>query len=211
MTKNEAFERNGRIRAIKACQRDLDMDDDTYRALLRRVSLSRFGREIESCTQMPMTGLYAVLDELRRLGAHKKPAAGQHPGKPQTGRTGTADMIAKVEAQLADMKLPWAYAKAVLKRVSADKATGRAGVDRFEWATPTQLHKVIAALAYEQGKRDLAAAVRAELAEAGFAEADIPRLLPTYSGVHLDKWERNKTVMNRLRAAIRARVLAKGE
>lgn len=204
-------ERARRIKAIKASCRALAMDDDTYRTLLRRVSLAQCGREIASCADMAVPTLRAVLAELNRLGAQRKPAVAQYPGKPQAGRKGTADMLAKIEAQLTDMKLPWAYAKAVLKRVSADKATGRAGVDRMEWATPTQLHKVIAALAYEQGKRDLAGAVRAELAEAGFTEADIPRLLPTYSGVHLDKWERNKTVMNRLRAAIRARVLAKGD
>lgn len=196
------LERNGRISAIKARQGELGMADEAYRIMLRRVSLKAVGRAIDSCADMPLKGLYAVLDEMRRMGGENVPAPA-YPGKPTKWRNGCGDLVGKIEAQLTDMKLPWQYARAILKRTSAQ---GQAvGTDRIEWATAKQLGKVVAALDYEQEKRHLADTVRDELKASGYTEADIPRLLPSESGVHLDKWDRNKRVMLRLRAALAAR------
>lgn len=197
------LERNGRIRAIKVRQRELGMADEAYRALLRRVSQERLGEAYDSCSTMPLKGLYAVLDEMRRLTGEGAKASNLL-GKPTTWRDGCGDLIGKIEAQLTDMKLPWKYARAVLKRVSSSGKSG-SGTDRLEWATANALGKVVAALDYEQEKRQLAATVLEELAHIGMTEADIPRLLPSECSLRLAKWARDTRVMRRLRGAIAAR------
>lgn len=203
------LERNGRIRAIKARQRELGMADEAYRALLRRVTLKHLGEAHDSCANMPLKGLYAVLDEMRRLTGETSQASNML-GKPATWRDGCGELIGKIEAQLTDMKLPWKYARAVLKRVSSSGTSG-SGTDRLEWANAKALGKVVAALDYEQEKRQLAATVLDELAHIGMTEADIPRLLPSECSLRLTKWSRDTRVMRRLRGAIAARAQAAQE
>ena len=51
----------------------------------------------------------------------------------------------KIEAQLADMGLPWAYADSILLRMHL--------VESIRFAKPDQLRDVVAALTYEQERR----------------------------------------------------------
>ena len=57
--------------------------------------------------------------------------------------TGKQAMLKKIEAYLAEAGRPWSYAHAMAKRMSAKK------VERIQWCTPADLHKIIAALEYD--------------------------------------------------------------
>lgn len=58
-------------------------------------------------------------------------------------------MITKIEALLADMRLPWSYADGIVKQMY--------GIERCAWArTPAQLKAVIAALYNLQKKKKVA-------------------------------------------------------
>lgn len=56
------------IKLIHVAKRQLDMDDETYRTMLRRIT----GRA--SCSDMGMSQLEAVVDHLRGLGFEELPA-----------------------------------------------------------------------------------------------------------------------------------------
>lgn len=158
-TKPEAARRQ-KISAIHVARSQLGMEDDTYRELLARVSAAH-GPECRSAKDLDAEQLRAVLDEMRRLGA-KRPGAhkpAQYPGTPHNmnllGRE-----IATIEAQLADMKLPWSYADAIARRMYR--------IERVAWCRKQeQLVGVLAALHVEQEKRDLLARVEALCAQAG--------------------------------------------
>lgn len=124
---NPKDQRRALIAKIKIAQKQLDLDDDTYRAMLMRVAGAN------SCTKMDMRQLEAVLAELV--------AKGFAPTKKHTApkRRSSADaMMGKIGALLADGKKPWAYAHAMAKRMF--------GVDRVEWLTDEHMHKLVAAL-----------------------------------------------------------------
>lgn len=126
-------DRRIQIGRIKMGQKALDMDDDTYRALLQRVT----GKT--SSTQMTPAERNLVLGELARLGFKRVDTADRrrrYPGKPRNVRE--VPMLRKVEALLADSKRPWSYAHSMARRMFR--------VNRVEWLKPDQLHKLVAAL-----------------------------------------------------------------
>lgn len=91
-----------------------------------------------------------VLDHLRSLANLR----GVRPSSKTKGRPSNlaeSPQLKKIEALLADMKLPWAYLSASKKGPSMLKRL--AGVDRIEWASAEGLGAVIAALARRQEKR----------------------------------------------------------
>lgn len=178
------------IRAIKAAERALGMDDDGHRQLVREIASA------DSLTRCNLGQLRAILDHLNRK-------TGGYKDKPRRPRPGTDDQLAKIEAQLTDMRLPWSYAQAILKRVSAED--GQPGVDRFEWATPQHLAKLIAALDYEQAKRHASESVTRALAERGLGPHDLPGLcaaagIPWHAG-----WARKPAIAKRYLQMVLAR------
>jgi|GEM_PF-5088520 len=182
-----------RRKAIFAACRQLDLDDDTRREMLRKVV------GVTSTKDLDLRGCAQVLEHLRKVGATRTPKAksvGQHPGKPQKGRPGADELVCKIEAQLTDMKLSWAYAKAILKRVS--QKDGHASVEVFEFATPTMLRDVVASLAYEQKKRALLAHVEALLVARGLTLDDAYRVLPGLPA----NWQRNIRALQALQVRL---------
>ncbi len=166
--KNDAQRRRAQISAIHVAKSQLQLDDETYRALIARVS-AEHGTAVSSSADLTAKQRTAVLDELRRLGA-KGPAkgkgrrVGQYPGKPANFAQ-LPEMITKIEAQLADMKLPWSYADAIAKRMHQ--------VDFVAWCkAPSQLRDIIAALHVEQKKRRLNASIDDRLKALGWSDAD---------------------------------------
>jgi phage gp16-like protein len=74
----------------------------------------------------------------------KAPVKKKFPGRPPANKTKDA-LIGKIEAHLADAKRPWAYVNAMCKRMF--------GVDVVQWCDCSQLHKLVAALEYDQKRR----------------------------------------------------------
>ena len=154
-----------RRRAVHAACRQLGMDDDARRDFLQAHA------SVRSTNDLDLRACQRVLDAARKAGA-ARPAPekyiGRHPGYPASCRRGCGALMEKVEAQLADMKLPWAYATAILRHMHTTA--------RLEWATPKQLHDLVAALAIEQQKRHLVEAVTALARALGKTDADLDRL-----------------------------------
>lgn len=132
----------GRIHQAK---KQLDLDDDTYRALLERVTGQR------SSADMTTAQRNAVLREFARLGFKAADSAARKrafPGRPKNTRS--VPMLRKVEALLADSKRPWSYAHAMAKRMFH--------VNRIEWLHDHQLHKLVAALQADANRKEKARA-----------------------------------------------------
>lgn len=77
--------RSAQIRAIHVAKRQLRLDDDTYRAIVRRVS-ARYGHPVTSSADMHPRERAALLDELRNHGFRRvaEPAKSIAQGAPQT-------------------------------------------------------------------------------------------------------------------------------
>lgn len=131
-------------RAIHVARRQLDLDDASYRALLKRAAGVSSSADLVTLDQAD-----AVLDALARIGfAHRpKVRPGQRAGTPHN--IDRAPLLQKVEALLADMQLPWSYADAIAKRQT--KQAG--GIERLAWVPDKDLAGVVAALHREKKKR----------------------------------------------------------
>lgn len=190
-----------RRKAVFAACRQLDMDTDARRDMLRQVV------GVDSTTKLTMDTAETVLKHLRSVGAVRPTKArnvGQHPGTPSKSRPGTGGLISKIEAQLADMGLAWEYARQIMKRVSGGwQQEGKIGIEAFEFAPPDALKKVIAALAYEQEKRQLLDAVDEVLTATGRTRADVAELVPHLPAHVLAGWERKPAVLRLVLGAMR--------
>ena len=115
------------IAAVHAGARRFGLDDETRRALQLRLT----GHA--SCSEMTEQDLERIVDHLRR--------AGFRPRRPVS--EDRAPLVRKVYALLGDR--PVAYAEGILRHMY-----GEAAPHHLEWATPTQLRKVVAALEYDR-------------------------------------------------------------
>lgn len=120
--------RNQQLSKIHIAKKDLALDDDTYRALLTRVT------GMSSAKVLNPLQVAAVLREFERLGW--KPKQGRAKPKPAADR---AKLVGKIEAQLADAGRPWEYGDGLAKRLYK--------VERLEWLDAVQLRGVVTALA----------------------------------------------------------------
>lgn len=126
------------VKAIKASQRQLQMDDTTYRDMLQALTGQR------SATELNQAQAAKVLDYLRRQGA-VNPKADRHSGKrrpvPAPDR---AAMVAKVHALLGALGEAtgqphgMAYADAICKR--------NGWAEAVDFCGPLELHDLIGAL-----------------------------------------------------------------
>ncbi|TAM72342.1 regulatory protein GemA [bacterium] len=166
---HQAQRRSKSIAAIHVARQQLGMDEDAYRDMLERVSAS-CGDAVRSAAQLTDRQRQAVLDELRRKGAQIKGRPGQYPGKPHNfNSSAMPEMITKIEAQLADMKLSWAYADAIAKR--------QCGVAKVAWVRKEeQLKGIIAALDVEQSKRASNAYIDESVKRLGIGEKQFTEL-----------------------------------
>lgn len=124
---------------IHIARQQLAMDDESYRALLTRVA------GVSSSRNLSDKKALAVIKEFQRLGWNAKPTP-KSKGKPHNFETSMPEMIAKVEALLADLGLPWAYADGIARQMF--------GIERCAWVrNPKQLKAIIAALYNVQKKR----------------------------------------------------------
>lgn len=127
---------------IHIARQELCMDDDSYRAVLKRIA------GVHSSSQLSSKTATTVLDELVRLGWKPK-KTNPAKGKPHNFNSHSMPvMMTKVEALLADMNLSWAYVDAIANQMF--------GIQRCAWLrSEKQLKALIAALDKEQIKRSM--------------------------------------------------------
>ena len=182
--------RKRHLSAIHAAKHALAMENDVYRDMLERIS-TLHGTPVRSAAQLSAVQIDAVLNELRRLGGLKP---GQRAaGKPRNfDNKAMPEMIRKVEALLADMKLSWSYADAIVER--------QFGIKRVAWCRrEDQLRSLIAALHVEQEKRELLAEIESRCARAGLSMSQFEERFGL-SGVR--GWKRNRTSLKSLLEAM---------
>lgn len=176
------------IGKIHIAKQQLDMEDDIYRGLLARVAGVRSSKELND----RQAGL--VLREFERLGFKPKPST-KSKGKPNNFEQMPA-RITKIEALLADMRLPWAYADALARQMFK--------VERVAWVKATkQLDALIAALHVEQEKRQLLSNVEALCKELGI---DAPERIAGLEQLP-EGWQRQRPILRLLVDALNAAVV----
>ncbi|OSI36191.1 gp16 family protein [Neisseria dumasiana] len=107
----------------------MGMSDDAYRDMLVRLT----GKN--SCALMDIDELERVVAEMKTKGfTPTNKNYGQRPNRRQSADP----MMRKIEALLADGGLHWNYAHAMAKRMFK--------VDRVEWLSDGNMHKLVAAL-----------------------------------------------------------------
>ena len=124
--------RRAMIAKIKIAQKELGMDDDTYRAVLMRAA----GKN--SCAQMDEGRLEAVLREMQRLGFAPRQSAYVRPPLHLADHGG---LIRKIGALLAQTGKSWAYAHGIARKMF--------GVETVQRCDAEQMRKVLAALNYQ--------------------------------------------------------------
>lgn len=142
--------RNAMIAKIKIAQKQLGLDDATYRAMLHSVT----GRN--SCTKCSASQLQAVLAELRVKGWNPECTPNPNPKKPKRDTGPQVDHACiplrnKIAAILSDMECPWAYAEGILTRMYGTGAS-------IATASRQQLSACVTALLKQQSRRAAPAA-----------------------------------------------------
>jgi phage gp16-like protein len=131
--------RNRDLARIHVFKKGLGLDDGAYRDLLGGLTGKTSAKDLDGRQR------WRVICEMSKLlnGGGAAPGKG-YPGRPPANKAKDA-LIGKIEAHLADAKRPWAYANAMAKRMF--------GVDVVQWCDCRQLHKLVAALEYDQKRR----------------------------------------------------------
>jgi len=122
------------IRLVHVGRSELGLDDDTYHALVADVAGDP---ACTSSTHLNNSDLQRLIDRMKATGFKvqgTKRDYGRRPNPP----VNREQLINKLEAQLAEAKRTWAYADGMSKRICK--------VDKVDWCTVDQLHKLIAAL-----------------------------------------------------------------
>ena len=132
--------RRDELAVIHIRKGQLGLDDETYRDLLERVAGVRSAKALDAA------GRGQVLDELARLGA--KPYRGRKRRWKVNAPEEKARLIAKIEAMLAEAERPLEYAEAILRKMTQHEHR-----TPLAWASPAQLHDVVAALNYDKIRR----------------------------------------------------------
>lgn len=130
--------RKAAIKAVKVCQRQLQMDDATYRAMLT----ARTGKA--SATELSLNELSLILNHLRRAGAINPKGASADGRRRTVPVAARADLMAKVHAllrelgQITGQPYSMAYADAICARNN--------WCTRVDFADPQTLHLLVGAL-----------------------------------------------------------------
>lgn len=149
------------VRAIKAAQRQLGLDDETYRAMLAEQTRSELHpRGKRSATELTVIEAARVLDWMRAAGARnpKAPADGLRRPRPAVDREGLLGQVKKLLVELATVTGEphgMAYADAIARRNGWGSAVDFCG--------GRELHRVVGALSrtlrHHQRKAGLAPTV----------------------------------------------------
>lgn len=165
---NPDLHRKTELAKIHVAKAQLKLDDDTYRALLERLTGKTSAADLTARERV------MVLNEFYRLGwsaeSHRIPQRRPTPstGSPSTGSGraggggrmagwGKDKLLSKIGALLAEAKRPWAYADGIARHMFG-------GVESVRFCDQEQLRKIVAALMYDQKRRKNAAPTPPEAA-----------------------------------------------
>lgn len=129
------------IQKIHIGKSELGLDDNAYKTLLLETV------DKPSCTMMTDNELMTVLKAMQAKGFVVRPKHGKRPTASQFAPHRQL-LMSKITALLTESKKPWNYAHAIAKRSF--------GIERVQWLTDEQLHKLVQMLAsynYRHGKR----------------------------------------------------------
>jgi phage gp16-like protein len=132
MARNFNNDRFRLTRLVHVARRELGMDEDAWRQLLR----DQF--KVESSKALSILGLENLLAHLKKCGFKVQPAKklpAPHKGLALTKQ----DIEAKIACQLKALGKPWQYAHGVARRIFPE-------VSAFEFLTVEQLGQVSSAL-----------------------------------------------------------------
>lgn len=118
---------------IHIAKKELAMDDDAYRAMLKNMA------GVTSSKELTTAQAFKVLQHMERCGW--KPKNGKKTGKRPNPPMDKAALISKIEAQLAEAGRPWTYADGMARHMFK--------IDKVDWCEPDQLKRIIAALTYD--------------------------------------------------------------
>jgi phage gp16-like protein len=126
------------IKIIHVARQKVSMDEDTYRALLH----DRFG--VSSSKDMDLKQRRELLDYFKALGFKSTVRPAYSAGRTAPAKDKVAQ-VCKIRALLIALdNKPDAYADGMAKQMF--------NIYHFEWCTPQQLGKIIAALSYHLNK-----------------------------------------------------------
>lgn len=131
-------QRKRELAQIHIAKTQLGMDDGTYRDMLWNIAKVRSSRDLTT------TGRLRILQHLRDKGWKKKQPAKAQRGKSPTNAISKNALIGKIGALLTEMQLPWAYANGISQQMFK--------IERVDWCSASQLHKIVAALTYKARK-----------------------------------------------------------
>ncbi len=125
------------LKLIHIAKKQMAWDENTYRAILERITGNASAADLNAKQRS------AVIDEFVRLGWKIKSHKSHR--KPGTVPEDRQRLVWKIGAYLADAGRSWAYADGIARRVCK--------VESVRFCTPEQLHKIVAALEYDQQRR----------------------------------------------------------
>lgn len=170
------------ITITHVARRELDMDDATYRQMLKGIP-SLNGET--STAKLSIKQLQSVTDAFKTRGFNIRPK--KSAGKPRNfSSQAMPESMKKVEALLADMGLPWSYADSIVDRMFHIK--------KCAWLRkPDQVTALIASLHVELEKRSLLQSVKDALTEQGLTLEGIQSSLGLKPG-----WQRRRDTLKKV-------------
>lgn len=180
------------ITKIQVARSQTGIDEDSYRAMLSRISNGR----TNSAKGLTITQAEKVIEEFKEKGWKPKLSA-KAKGRPHN-MSKLADEVLVIEAQLTNMGLPWSYADKIAKQMF--------GIAKVAWLKkPDQVKAVLAALHVEQEKRSLLASVEDLCGQLGIEH---PEQVAGLEQLPRD-WRRQRPILKALVDALYSAVLAR--
>lgn len=131
--------RNKDLARIHQAKKELGLDDDAYRDLLKGLTKK------DSAADLSAKERWTVLKELGRLGA-KSALPRRFPGRPAIVQADKTALIGKIEAFLAEAQRPWSYVNAIAWRMFKRNQVQDCDAD--------ELRRIVAALNYDARRHD---------------------------------------------------------
>lgn len=177
------------IKLVHMGARKLFGADDARRGWQAEIS-GRSGKARTSCKDMTDDQLENCVADLRDKGMIEDRPPKRAGRKPFN----RSPYMEKIEAQLADMGLPWSYAEAIAWRITGGRGLApgaKPGVERMEWVRNAKdFRGIIGALEKEQTLRNGMIRLNDQLARQGWTLDDLNARMPNHwRGV---KWQRNE-------------------